>query len=57
MLLMSARMSPRELAQRTGTTETNIQEMLAGKRKPEMWITNMLAKQAREIKKVTNGQD
>lgn len=55
--MMSARMSPRELAQRTGTTEANIQEMLAGKRKPEMWITNMLAKQAKDIKKVTNGQD
>ena len=55
MLMMSARMSPRELADRTGTTETHITEMLSGKRKPEAWITTMLAKQAKALKKESDG--
>ena len=53
--MLAARMSPRELADRTGTTEGHINEMLIGKRKPEMWIVNMLADQAKLLKKASDG--
>ena len=48
-MMLKARMSPRELADRTGGTIENIEAMMKGTRKPEMWIINLLGEQARKL--------
>lgn len=48
-LMLKARMSPRELADRTGGTIENIEAMMKGTRKPEMWVINLLGEQARKL--------